>query len=139
MHLMCRSAVFWLVGVALIGSTACSSRGGGSQSPGQIAALMNELDGEGTLDKDVGQLLKQQPVEWEKVSLLAKRYAELTAEVSRSHPPKGSIESWGKHASAFAANGRRLLDAAQVRDRNEAFEAWNDLHRACAKCHDGHR
>jgi cytochrome c556 len=134
---MVRGVLVAIVGLGLIGVSACSSGSGGSQGSSRIAVLMNELDG--TIDKDVGAVLKAQPVDWGRLAPLAQRFADITAEVSRNPPPKGSVESWGKLSSAFAANGRRLHDAAQMHDRNDAYEAWNDLHRSCVKCHQAHR
>jgi hypothetical protein len=134
---MVRGVVLGVVGWALIGVSGCSSGSGGTQGSSRIAVLMNELDG--TIDKDVGAKLKTQPVDWGRLAPLAQRYTDITAEVSRSPPPKGSVESWGKLSSVFALNGRRLRDAVQMHDRNDAYEAWNDLHRSCGKCHEAHR
>jgi len=134
---MVREMALGVVGLALIGVSACSSGSGGSKGSSPLAVLMNELDG--TIDKDVGAVLKDQAVDWGRLVPLAQRYAEITAQVSRNPPPKGSVESWGQLSSAFAVNGRRLHDAVQIHDRNEAYEAWNDLHRSCVKCHQTHR
>jgi hypothetical protein len=134
---MVREMAVGVVGLALIGVSACSSGSGGAKGSSPLAVLMNELDG--TIDKDAGAVLKDQPVDWGRLTPLAQRYAEITAQVSRNPPPKGSAESWGKLSSGFAANGHRLRDAVQMHDRNDAYEAWNDLHRSCVKCHQAHR
>jgi Cytochrome C' len=83
--------------------------------------------------------LAQNPPPWETIQPQTKEYAELTAELSKYDPPKGTKESWKELTLAYAESAQEMNKAALAKDARAALSAHADLENSCNSCHREHR
>ena len=126
------------VSVLFLLTLGCSSRPS-SPDGARLAAVMEELHGDASIHRDLGKLLKQQPVKWAEAGPLAQQDVRVAEEVPVLKPSKGSPESWAELSKPYAEAAETLATLVEAHERIDALEAWNRLNRTCEKCHDRHR
>jgi hypothetical protein len=110
--------------------------GGGSR----IKQIMGTLSrGSNALTPVIDKELQANPPDWDTIQPQAAEYAQLTAEMGKLDPPKGSKESWAKLTAAYAESAAALDKAAQAKDQNAAKTAHRKLATSRNECHREHR
>jgi cytochrome c556 len=105
-----------------------------------IAEIMVKMaKGPGSLTSVLGKELKEEQPPWETIQPRAKELAELATALGRQEPKKGSMDSWSKQTSAYAASAAKLDQAVQDKDREAARQAHSALANSCMGCHREHR
>jgi hypothetical protein len=87
----------------------------------------------------LGRELNEAQPPWETIQTQSKEYAQLTAALGQSDPPRGSKESWAEHTAAFAETASDLDKAAQAKDKSTALATHKQLTESCNACHGEHR
>ena len=111
---------------------------GGPRSP--IGEIMGKLTrGPQSLNSLIGEELKADDPEWDKLASQSKDYVAMTRQMAKYDPPRGDKESWEKHTSAFAEAAAALEKAAGAKDKEAALSAHKTLANSCNACHQAHR
>jgi hypothetical protein len=116
---------------------------GGMRSgpPSPVREIMMKIGGRSpqALTPAIGEALKADPPEWDKIASQAKEFVEMTQSLAKYDPPKGSKESWAKYTSEFTASASALQKAGAARDKDGALSAHKTLTNSCNACHQEHR
>jgi Cytochrome C' len=109
-----------------------------SGSPaGQIMAKIGK--GPSSLSVTVERDLKADPTPWDSIQTQASEYENLTAELAKLEPSKGSKDSWTALTTNYAEAAKALNAAAKVKDLSGAQAAQKTLGSSCMGCHREHR
>ncbi len=111
---------------------------GGSRA---IHGIMKQLDDRhpGGLTKAVKDGLGTTTPDWAQLQKDSARYLELTSELAKYDPPRGSRESWTEQCTAFHETAADLLKAVESKKKAEAVAAADGLSNSCMQCHREHR
>jgi hypothetical protein len=118
------------------------SGGSASSEPGApgLKQIMTKLaKGPNSLTPVIGEALKADKPDWDKIQPQAKEYANLSAEMAKYDPPKGSHDSWIKLCAAYSETAAGLDKAAQAKDKPAALASHGELSNSCKSCHEQHR
>jgi mono/diheme cytochrome c family protein len=95
------------------------------------------------LQGSLGAALKQSEPAWDTIQPKTQEYAQLTSELGKLEPVKGTKDSWAKLTLAFADSAAEFEHAAQAKDKNKdkdkTKEALDSLGGSCMACHREHR
>jgi mono/diheme cytochrome c family protein len=92
-----------------------------------------------SLTSVIGEELKADAPEWDKIAPQTKEYVEMAGTMAKYDPPKGSKESWAKYTTSFTASAAALEKAASAKDKDGAIAAHKSLSASCMACHQKHR
>jgi hypothetical protein len=112
---------------------------GGPRSP--VGEIMMKIGGRNpqALAPAIGEALKADAPEWDKLAGQTKELVELTGSMAKYDPPKGSKESWAKHTTEFSAAASALEKAVGAKDKDAATAANKGFANSCNACHQEHR
>jgi len=113
--------------------------GSGRMSP--IRTIMRKIDDRrpGGLTKAIVEGLKPDQPDWPALEKKAGEYLELTSELAKYDPPRGSKEGFTKLATAFHESATELDEAVRAKKRDDAVAASGELSNSCMQCHREHR
>ncbi len=128
---------------------AAGAPGKGSSGPGAGQAarsnpkLKSDHDqgwqGPQALQGSLGDALKQGEPAWDTIQPKTQEYAQLTSEMGKLEPVKGTKDSWASLTLAFAESATELKQAAQAKHKDKTKEALDSLGSSCMDCHREHR
>ncbi len=113
--------------------------GGGRNSP--IRNLMMKINDRNpnALTKSIAKGLEPQQPDWPALEKQAGEFVQVTTELAKLDPPRGSKESWTKLTSAFHESATDLDKAVKAKNRDEAVATSGELSNSCMECHREHR
>jgi hypothetical protein len=93
----------------------------------------------GGLTKAIVEGLKPEQPDWSALEKQAAEYVQLTSELAKYDPPRGSKEDWTNVTSAFHESAAELDEAVRAKKRDDAVTASGSLSNSCMECHRQHR
>ncbi len=113
--------------------------GGGLSSP--IRTLMMKINDRNPngLTKAIARGLESQQPDWPTLEKQAGEFVQVTTELAKYDPPRGSKESWDNLTRAFHESATELDQAVRAKKRDEAVAASGELSNSCMGCHREHR
>jgi cytochrome c556 len=91
------------------------------------------------LHDQVKEALKGGSPDWAAVQKETKEYSALADFLGKNDPPKGDKASWERMTKAYAANAKKLNEAAEKKDLSGAQASIDALSKSCMGCHRAHR
>jgi cytochrome c556 len=70
---------------------------------------------------------------------MTKEYADLCSGLGKNDPPKGDKKSWEKFTTEYAANAKKLDEAAEKKDKDAVQKMLKTLGASCNACHKQHK
>ncbi len=118
-----------------------SKEGPNASGSRPIHGIMKQLDDRhpGGLTKAVKEGLGSATPDWAQLQKDSARYLELTSELVKYDPPRGSREGWTQQCTTFHDTAADLLKAVQGKQKAEALAAADGLSNSCMQCHREHR
>jgi cytochrome c556 len=105
-----------------------------------IETIMKKVNGgKGFQKKQLPDALKASPIDWTSVQKITKEYSELCSYLGKNEPPKGDKQSWDKLTKEYAANAKKLDDAAEKKDKDAVVKTQQVLGASCNACHKQHK
>jgi hypothetical protein len=126
------------IGVLVVfGLTAGLAGAGKLMTVKQIMGKLNK--GPNALTPSLKRSLQQDQLDWKQIQDQSKEYANLSAELTKTNPPRGDKASWEKLTQEYAAVAKSLETASANKDKAAALAAHSKLTKACSACHKVHR
>ena len=126
-----------LAGPVLLLSAAFAS--GAGDEPASIKDVMKLVKGPKAPIAQVKTQLAEASPDWAGLEKLSKEFVDLTADLGKNEPPKGSAESWKKLSDAYYGYAKDLDKAAKAKDKAAAEAAHKKLSTSCKSCHSVHK
>jgi hypothetical protein len=92
-----------------------------------------------SLTPTIERAIREDEPAWDNIRPKTKEYVELVALVATYDPPRGSKQSWAKHAASFADAAAALDRAVEAKDKKAALAAHDFASNSCMSCHLEHR
>ncbi len=114
-----------------------NGKGDGSMS---IKSIMVKLGrGQQSLTNVIGKELKSETPPWNTLVTQSKEYLQACEDLEKTHPSKGSQESWATLTESYTQTASSLEKAIEGKDLERALAAHQSLTQSCTACHDQHR
>jgi hypothetical protein len=105
-----------------------------------ISTIMKKVNGKKAgLHRKIGDGLKAGTINWDDVAKETKEYYRLADFLGKNDPPQGDKDSWAKLTKDYAANVKKLNDAALKKDKDSAQKSLTTLDKSCGACHKEHK
>jgi hypothetical protein len=113
--------------------------GGGRSSP--IRNLMMKINDRNpnALTKSIARGLESNQPDWPTLEKQAGEFVQVTNDLAKYDPPRGSKESWDKLTKTFQESASELDQAVRAKKRDDAVAASTELSNSCMQCHREHR
>ncbi len=109
-------------------------------APDDIEKIMKKLHkGTKAVHKGIEKDLDERDIPWSEVQKLSKEYVNLTTDLLKTTPEKGTEDSWKSLTKAYNAAAKSLQTAATKKNMKSATEAFGALADSCKACHKAHR
>jgi hypothetical protein len=91
------------------------------------------------LTKSIARGLESQQPDWPTLEKQAGEFVQVTNDLAKYDPPRGTKENWTKLISAFHESASELDQAVRAKKREDAAAASAELSNSCMECHREHR
>ena len=126
------------IGVLIVfGMTAGLAGAGKLRTVKEIMGKLNK--GPNALTPNLKRSLQKDQPDWQAIQAQSKEYATLSAELTKTTPPRGDKASWDKLTKDYAEAAKSLETASGKKDKDAALSVHAKLTKACTACHKVHR
>src|SRR5262249_868435 len=127
------------MGVVVTVATAAGLAGAAPRTL-TVKAIMGKLNkGPNAMTITLKRELQKADPNWAGIQEETKEYAGMTADLTKTDPPRGDKSSWTKLTKDYAEAAKAMDEAARKKDKSAALAAHTKLTGFCMTCHKAHR